>query len=139
MKTLKRIIAMVLSIMIICTTNMQCLAAARAQTSTFTQTHTVNISGYGNVSATVTWKYTDGSSASFLNFVSSSYSGSHKYTDCHSKYSKVSESGDGCTYSFGIIFDDKDSYLITVSCDIYGQTSQYYSYLPSVGRIGMIE
>jgi hypothetical protein len=50
MKTLKRIIAMVLSIMIICTTNMQCLAAARAQTSTFTQTHTVNISGYGNVS-----------------------------------------------------------------------------------------
>ena len=133
---------LVLSIIMILSINLQCYAAsksAQVRSSTFTQTHTVNISGYGNVDVTVKWNYTDGSSASFVSYIGSSYKGNHKYVDCHNSYHDISSNGDMCKYSFGVIFDNEDSYLITVYCDIYGEVGQYYSELPSVGRTLSVE
>lgn len=131
----KRIGAIILVMILVLGYDTRCCAVAETITGGFTETHTVNISNYGKVDVTVKWSYSDGSSASFDEFIGSSYRGSHTYVDAHKSYHKVTNIGDRCEYSFGVVFDDKDSYLITVYCDIYGETGEYYSYLPSVGRI----
>lgn len=133
-----------MAIVIVLGMNVKCYAAptsTRAQMGTFTKTHSVNISGYGTVNVTVKWKYTDGSSVSFAGYVGSSYNGSHSYKDCQSSYGIVSNGADISKYTIGVVFDnnDKAAYLITVYCDIYGQTGQYYSFADGKGSISVTE
>lgn len=139
MKLFRNVFALILSMVIIIGTNTQCYAASASTQalleSTITRTHSVYISGYGRVNVSVTWSYADGTSASFVKYNGSTYTGTHDYVDSHSSYGYVTATGDMCKYSFGVVFDDEASYLITVYCDIYGDIGQYYAPLPSVGRV----
>ncbi|MCH5262665.1 MAG: hypothetical protein J1F42_07120 [Lachnospiraceae bacterium] len=135
MKKYKIFLALVLCVAIMLGFNIRCYAAAESiQAHEFTHTHTVNISGYGQIDVTVKWTYTDGTSAAFVDFLGSNYKGTHYYVDCHGSYHNTSFSGDVCRYSFAVVLDD-DQYLITLSCDIYGDVGQTYSYLSAVGRV----